>query len=130
MTAIVLTPATAASSRGVAHLDIFPGAATPAVFAVGRPFWIGYGFTIEASGFEDDEAAELPPGTRFELVVDGSPTRLVTDTRVVGGRRVGTQSVSFFRRGLPAGWHRFEGRWFDESGLALTSDVRIEFVEP
>ena len=31
-------------------MNLFPDAATPAVFAAGEPFWIGYGFVAEPGG--------------------------------------------------------------------------------
>src|SRR6188508_2053350 len=90
------------------RVSIFPGAATPALVAARRAFWIGYGFV---SG---DEVKELEPGTRFELE-DSRPVAKV--------------SVASFPAGLDAGWHRFVGRWYDAGALTLTSDRWIEFVE-
>lgn len=130
MTAIVLAPPDPATvGTESARLDIFPGAGTPAVFPAHTPFWVGYGFTVEP---EETAAAqkEVSPGTRFELVVDGEPVTLTTKTRVARGRVVGKQSVAAFRDGLPEGWHRFEGRWYEAGALALSSDRAIEFVEP
>ncbi|HLF69265.1 MAG TPA: hypothetical protein VI503_07935 [Gaiellaceae bacterium] len=129
MAAIVLTLAEPPTAHGAAHVDIFPGSATPAVFPASSPFWIGYGFTVEAEG-GSGSASELPPDTRFELLVDGEPVPLVTDTRIAKGRTVSKRSIATFAGGLAPGWHRFEGRWYDAGTLALSSDRRIEFVEP
>jgi len=129
MSAIVLTPADPSTVPGAAHLDIFPGAATPAVFPANTPFWIGYGFTVEAQG-GTAPPSELSPDTRFELVVDGDPVPLVIDTQVANGKTVSKRTVATFASGLGPGWHRFEGRWYDAGALALSSDRRIEFVEP
>ena len=110
------------------RLNLFPGSATPAVFAAGTAFWIGYGFVPESR----EAAAEDPgvdPETRFELEVDGEPVALVSDVKIEGGRTVWKVSAASFPSGLPAGWHRFAGRWYDAGQLVLTSDKTIEFVE-
>ena len=130
MAAFVLAPPDPPlSGQDGARLDIFPGAATPTVFPARTPFWIGYGFTVEP---EEPEPAqrELSPETTFELVVDGQPVRLCSSARVARGRTVARQCIAAFAQGLPAGWHRFEGRWYDTGALTLTSDANVEFVEP
>ena len=67
--------------------------------------------------------------TGFELLVDGEAVPLYTDLKVEGARTVRKFTVADFPNGLPAGWHVFAGRWYDEGALALTSDRSIEFVE-
>ena len=67
--------------------------------------------------------------TRFELELDGESVALVTDLRIEDGRTVSEVSVADFRSGLPVGWHRFSGRWYEAGGLVLTSERSIEFVE-
>jgi hypothetical protein len=100
------------------------------VLPAGAPFWIGYGFVPEPDD-EDEAEAEwaLDRETRFELEVDGEAVSLVTDLRIEDGRTVSKLSVADFRSGLPLGWHRFSGRWYEAGGLVLTSDRSIEFVE-
>jgi hypothetical protein len=110
------------------RLNLFPGSATPAVFAAGTAFWIGYGFVPE-SREADAEDPGVDPETRFELEVDGEPVALVSDVKIEGGRTVWKVSAASFPSGLPAGWHRFAGRWYDAGQLVLTSDKTIEFVE-
>lgn len=111
------------------RISIFPGSATPAVFPAHTPFWIGYGFVAEPG----DAGVALPDsaegGTRFELEVDGKPATLVTDVKTEGGRPVSMHSVANFEAGLPAGWRRFAGRWYDGGRLMLSSERTIEFVE-
>ena len=110
------------------RISIFPGSATPAVFPARTPVWIGYGFVSEpgdAMALTDSAEQE----TRFELEVDGKPAVLVTDIKVEGGRPVSKHSVANFEAGLPAGWHRFAGRWYDGGRLMLSSERTIEFVE-
>ena len=124
---VVVAPSGPSSApKSGARLNIFPGSATPAVFAAGAPFWIGYGFVPEAG---DGYQATMHPDTGFELLVDGEPVDLYTDLQVEGGRTVRKFTVADFPDGLPAGWHRLAGRWYDEGVLALTSDESIEFVE-
>lgn len=126
MAAFVLTPPDPAlSGQDSTRLDIFPGAATPTVFPARKSFWIGYGFAVEAV----HARRELSPETAFELLVDGEPVAVTTDARVADGRVVGRQCTATFPRGLAAGWHRFEGRWYDAGALVLTSDTRVQFVE-
>ena len=54
---------------------------------------------------------------------------VVTDLKIDGGLTVSKLSVANFGSGLPAGWHRIAGRWYDAGTLVLTSDRSIEFVE-
>ena len=96
------------------------------MFAAGAPFWIGYGFVPE-SGVGDQ--AMVHRDTGFELLVDGETVPLHTDVKVEGDRAVRKFTVADFPQGLPPGWHRFAGRWFDGGVLALTSDRSVEFVE-
>jgi hypothetical protein len=126
MAAVVLTPETPAGVRARGQrIDILPGASTPAVFAAGTPFWIGYGFVPSGPA-----AGSLDESTRFELALDGRPVSLFTDLEVDGPRTVGKVAVASFDAGLGAGWHRFAGRWYVADKLVLTSDTSIEFVEP
>jgi hypothetical protein len=129
MAVFVLTPPDPPlTGQDCARLDIFPGAATPTVFPARTPFWIGYGFAVEPEARAPAQR-ELSPETAFELVVDDEPVGLVTDSRIAGGRTVARRSIAAFADGLPAGWHRFEGRWYDAGTLVLTSDTRVQFVE-
>ena len=126
MAAFVLTPETPKSLRAACtRLDIFPGSSRPAVFAARAPFWIGCGFVPT----RDDGTGSLDDATQFELGVDGEPVTVHTDAELEDGRTVGKLVLATFETGLPAGWHRFAGRWYVEGRLALTSDVSIEFVE-
>jgi hypothetical protein len=109
-----------------ARLNVFPGSATPTVFAAGAPFWIGYGFVRESG--EGDHAA-IHPDTGFELLVDGDAVPLHTELDTEHGRTVRKFTVAHFPRGLPPGWHVFAARWYDEGALALASNTSIEFVE-
>jgi hypothetical protein len=128
MAAFVVVPPNDLPSapRPGARLNIFPGSATPTVFAAGVPFWVGYGF-VPASG-EGDEAA-VHPDTGFELLVDGVAVPLHTELASERGRTVRKFTVAGFPEGLPAGWHVLAGRWYDEGALALASDTSIQFVE-
>lgn len=124
MAAVVLTPqAPAGIPSSEARIDIFPGASTPTMFAARTPFWIGYGFVPQGE-------RSLGETTRFELAVDGEPVSTDTDLEVEDERTVSKLTVASFGAGLPAGWHRFAGRWYVEGKLILTSDASIEFVEP
>jgi hypothetical protein len=127
MAAFVVVAPTGPSSptRSGLRLTIFPGAATPSVFAAGAPFWIGYGFVTDAG----DRDATIHPDTGFELLVDRQAVPLHTELDVREGRTLGKVTVADFPNGLPAGWHLFAGRWYDAGVLALTSDRSIEFVE-
>lgn len=111
------------------RLNIFPGSATPAVFQADAPFWIGYGFVRDPGKPEEESLGSLDEETRFELEVDGQPVAVVTDLQIDGGRTVSKLSVASFGSGLPPGWHRIAGRWYDAGVLVLTSDRSIQFVE-
>ena len=127
---VVLSPlATGIGPRTGTRLNIFPGSATPAVLPAGAAFWIGYGFVPEPDEGEPEPEWALDRETRFELEVDGEAVALVTDLRIEDGRTVSKLSVADFRSGLPLGWHRFSGRWYEAGALVLTSDRSIEFVE-
>jgi hypothetical protein len=130
MAAFLVVAPTGPSSapRSGTRLNIFPGSATPAVFAAGAPFWIGYGFVPEA-GDSDGSQTTVHADTGFELTVDGESVPLYTDLKIEGGRTVRKFTVAAFPDGLTAGWHVFAGRWYDEGVLALTTDKSIEFVE-
>jgi hypothetical protein len=123
---VVAPPGPSGAGRPGARLNIFPGSATPAVFSAGAPFWIGYGFVPEDGA---ERGAAVHPDTGFELLVDGEPVALSSDVERDGERVVRKFSVVDFPAGLPAGWHRFAGRWYDAGVLTLTSDRAIEFVE-
>ena len=120
-------------SNGIPHtgtsLSIFPGSATPAVFPAHVPFWIGYGFVPEPGASRAEPGVALDSDTRFELELDGEPVQLVTDVRTDDGRPVSKHCIANFGSGLPAGWHRFAGRWYDGGRLVLTTERSIEFVE-
>lgn len=128
MAALVVVGMSRLSGAGThARLDIFPGGATPTVFAASTPFWIGYGFAPdEAAG----EAGLLGEGTRFELDVDGRPVALDTDVRCEEEIVTRKTAHADFDDGLPAGWHTFHGRWYDGGHLLLSNRVSVEFVEP
>jgi hypothetical protein len=127
MAAFVVVAPTVSSGapKSGLRLNIFPGSATPSVFAADARFWIGYGFVPEAA----DGESTLNPSTGFELLVDGKAVPLQTDLEIKDGRTVRKFTVADFPHGLPAGWHLFAGRWYDAGVLALTSDRSIEFVE-
>lgn len=120
---VVSSPALAGIPPTARRLSIFPGAATPAVFPADMPFWIGYGFVPVPETQVVDDA------TRFELTVDGETVSLDTDVKRGDEHPVSKHSIASFDAGLPAGWHRFEGRWYDAGTLVLTSDQSIQFVE-
>jgi hypothetical protein len=127
MAAFVVAPIGPPSApRSGARLNIFPGSATPTVFAAGAPFWIGYGFVPEPGG---GDRATIHPETGFELLVDGGTVPLHTELYSENGQEVRKFIVARFPHGLPAGWHVFAGRWHDAGSLVLTSDRSIEFVE-
>jgi hypothetical protein len=131
MAAFVVLPAPAAeeTSRPGARLNIFPGSATPAVMTAGAPFWIGYGFVPEPTDADPGGDWARDEETRFELLVDGHGVSLDTDVTIEGGKTLSKLSVAPFPEGLPAGWHRFSGRWYEAGSLVLTSERSIEFVE-
>ena len=126
---VVAPPPVTNAPRTGMRLSIFPGSATPTVFPAGAPFWVGYGFVPEPGAADGESARPLDRGTRFELEVDGKPVSLATDVKTDEGHPVSKHSVANFASGLPAGWHRFSGRWYDAGSLVLTSDRSIQFVE-
>lgn len=127
---VVVTPPQATDApRTGARLGIFPGSATPAVFPAGVPFWVGYGFVRDPEDRER-ELSGLDTDTRFELEVDGERVTIVEELVVDDdGSATSKRCVARFESGLPAGWHRLAGRWYDRGTLVLTSDRSIEFVE-
>lgn len=127
MAAVVVAPRTPPDvpPNGV-PLNIFPGSATPAVFPASAPFWIGSAFVPDPG---DSAADALAPETRFELEIDGKRVPLATEVDVESGRTVQKLSIAVFDVGLPAGWHRFAGRWYVAGKLVLSNDRSIEFTE-
>jgi hypothetical protein len=109
-----------------ARISIFPGGATPSVFPAGTPFWIGYGFASEEED-ETEARVELGTGTRFELDVDGEPVTMRSN--LSDGPSLRKTDVAEFPTGLAPGWHEFNGRWYDDGQLILSSRSTIEFVE-
>lgn len=124
---VVVAPSVTGAPRMGVRLSIFPGSVTPTVFPADAPFWVGYGFVQEPSTGEEE--GRLDRGTRFELEVDGRPVTLATAVKRHDGHPVSKHSVANFASGLPVGWHRFSGRWYDAGALVLTSERSIEFVE-
>ena len=131
MAAFVVLPAAAAGdlSRPGTRLNIFPGSATPALLTAGVPFWIGYGFVPEPSEADPEAQWARDEETRFELLLDGNRVSLDTDVTVENGRTLSKVSIAGFPSGLPVGWHRFSGRWYEAGALVLTSERSVEFVE-
>jgi hypothetical protein len=114
--------------RTGSRVAIFPGGLTPSMLPANTPFWIGYGF-VSAPGDLDGGPGFLPADTRFELDVDGARVSMTTDLQQDG--RTPDRKTDFvnFPYGLPAGWHDFVGRWYDDGTLILSSRNTIEFVE-
>ena len=126
MAALVVTvsPAHGMSDKE-GRLGIFPGGATPTLYPADTPFWVGYGFAADpesATGLDDVE-------TRFELDVDGVRVSMLTDVQSEAGVSVRKTDIAEFASGLPAGWHDFTGRWYDDGRLILSSRTTIQFVE-
>jgi hypothetical protein len=126
VTGFVVTPLDGVGESGPG-LSIFPGSASPAIFSASAPFWIGCGFVAGPEGRE--AGVELDSQTRFELEVDDQPVAVTMAATAEDGRTISRTCVATFPAGLPAGWHRFSGRWYDGSRLVLTSVRSIEFVE-
>ena len=126
MAALVVTisPANGLSDRE-GRIGIFPGGATPTMYPANTPFWVGYGFAADGAGGADVDDA----GTRFELDVDGEHVSMLTEVHTDSGQPVRKTNVAEFPGGLPAGWHDFNGRWYDGGRLILSSRATIEFVE-
>jgi hypothetical protein len=99
------------------------------MFAASAPFWIGYGFVPTPGDTNGGEPGLLSEGTRFELDVDGEQVSVTTDLHRDGKAPVRKTDFVNFPDGLPAGWHEFVGRWYDDGTLILSSRNTIEFVE-
>jgi hypothetical protein len=130
MAAFVLVPPGPVNGhlRPGERLNLFPGSATPAVFTAGEPFWIGYGFVAEPR-WPSSEAEAFDDRTRFELDVDGEVVAMLSDVHEEGGVAIRRVDVAEFPAGLPAGWHDFSGRWYEQDRLILSSRTAIQFVE-
>jgi hypothetical protein len=130
MAAFVLVPPGPVNghARPGERLNLFPGSATPAVFTAGEPFWIGYGFVAEPRS-PSPEAEAFDDRTRFELAVDGQVVPMLSDVHEEGGVAIRRVDVAEFPEGLPAGWHDFSGRWYEQDRLILSSRTAIQFVE-
>ena len=111
------------------RIGIFPGGPTPSMFPAGAPFWIGYGFVPSPGDLNGVPPGFLSPNTRFELDVDGERVSLLTDLETEGVTPVRKTDFANFPSGLAAGWHEFQGRWYESGTLILSSRSRIEFVE-
>ena len=121
---VTVSPANGVSGKA-GRIGIFPGGATPTMYPANTPFWVGYGFAADPeNGSGLDEAT-----TRFELDVDGEPVSMLTDLHSDSGFPVRKTDIAEFPDGLPAGWHDFSGRWYDEGRLILSSRAAIQFVE-
>ena len=131
MAAFVIASPRAARGSAPAgeRLDLFPGAATPTVFAAEEPFWIGYGFVPERENAGPGDRDAFDETTRFELHVDGRSIPMATELRSEGGVPVRKVYVAAFASGLPAGWHDFAGRWYEGGTLVLSSRASIQFVD-
>lgn len=108
------------------RIGIFPGGATPTMYPANTAFWVGYGFAADSVGGVDPD----DDGTRFELDVDGEAVSMLTDVHTDAGTPVRKTNIAEFPAGLPAGWHDFNGRWYDGGRLILSSRSTIQFVEP
>jgi hypothetical protein len=108
------------------RIGVFPGGAIPTMYPASTAFWVGYGFAAEHEG----ERGLDEDGTRFELDVDGAPAPMLTDVQTEAGVPVRKTNVADFPDGLPAGWHDFSGRWYDDGRLILSTRAAIQFVEP
>jgi hypothetical protein len=131
MTALVLVPSASVngSTRTGGQLNLFPGSATPAVFAAEEPFWIGYGFVAEPTGATGSPEDAVGDGTRFELHVDGRAVHMQGEVDTDSGVAVRKVDIAEFPSGLPAGWHDFSGRWYERGRLLLSSRMAIQFVD-
>jgi hypothetical protein len=127
MAALVVTVSPAnGTSEKEGRIGIFPGGATPTMYAADVPFWVGYGFAADPASTTGLDDAE----TRFELDVDGVPVSMLTHLESESGVSVRKTDIAEFPSGLPAGWHDFKGRWYDGGRLILSSRAAIQFVEP
>lgn len=125
---VVAPPAIGVPLRTGLQLNIFPGSATPSIFPARTPFWIGYSFVVDLLDV-DGPRREIAEGTRFELEVDGVAVLVLADVTADGEGAAAKLEIASFAAGLPAGWHRFMGRWYDGGCRVLTCDTTIEFVE-
>ena len=107
------------------RIEIFPGGATPTMYAANTSFWVGYGFAADG---DLDEGLDAE-ATRFELEVDGAGVPMRSDVHLEAGLASRKTDSAEFAEGLPAGWHDFVGRWYDGGRLILSSRAAIEFVE-
>lgn len=127
MAALVVVSVSPANGRSdkEGRVQIFPGGATSTMYPAETPFWVGYGFAADPTTDIrlDDDAA------RFELDVDGVPVSMLTELQTESGLPVRKTNVAAFPSGLPAGWHDFSGRWYDNGRLILSSRTAIQFVE-
>ena len=122
---VVVTVPPANEGDREARIGIFPGGAIPTMYPAEAPFWVGYGFAADPdSGAGLDDAS-----TRFELDVDGEAVAMLTDVDSDAGLPVRKTDVARFPNGLPAGWHDFNGRWYEAGRLILSSRAAIQFVE-
>jgi hypothetical protein len=118
-----------ASANSVPHpelrINLF---VPPATMPADTPFWIGHGFSIAPDELPADS---VPGAATFELYVDGSAVSLRKDVEYAGGNSVDSVAFIWYRnfdQGLPAGEHRFEGRWYVDGAifLELGADVLFE----
>ena len=122
---VVVTVSPSNGSANEGRIGIFPGGGTPTMYPADTPFWVGYGFAADLdNGTGLDEET-----TRFELDVDGAPVSMLTDVHSESGVPVRKTNIAEFPNGLPAGWHDFSGRWYEQDRLILSSRAAIEFVE-
>ena len=131
MAALVLVSVSRTNGNGGAagaRIGIFPGGAITAIYSADTEFWIGYGFAPDLGG-SGVAAQELGEETRFELDVDGTSMEMRTDVQMDGVAPLRKIDLAEFPSGLPAGWHEFVGRWYDEGKLILSSRASIQFVE-
>jgi hypothetical protein len=126
---LVVTKSPANSESIGRRIGIFPGGPTPTMFPAGMPFWIGYGFVPTPGDLYGEAPGFLSEDTRFELDVDGERVSVTTDLQPDGEAPVRKTDFVNFPDGLPAGWHEFVGRWYDDGTLILSSRNVIEFVE-
>jgi len=124
---VVSVPRANGRSSAAGRIGIFPGGATPSIYPADTPFWIGYGFAPDV-GDTAGSTQELGDKTRFALDVDGGSVEMRTDLELECAAPRKTDFADF-PLGLPAGWHEFVGRWYDEGKLILSSRTSIEFVD-
>ena len=70
------------------------------------PFYIAHGFC------DEPRATLLNGRTRFVLTVDGEVVPSIVDITQDHGTILCKTNLSNFAKGLPAGIHVFEGRWY------------------